>query len=154
MSREHRTDPSIHVTGMTTVNIENRTEDTERRIADGTIVVLGDGSHGLMECGGNSLSFSIDPKEIRDFAATDFATMGMRFMYAVNHETREVVRLAKTGNKFAQRDVKPLIAKGFTEWSLPYMAPKNWRFTDGEIVQISGDIDCSPVATTRKAPVL
>jgi hypothetical protein len=149
--REFKTDPSKHVHGMTTVNIENRTEDTERRIADSTIVVCdGEPDRGLMECGGNSL-VSTDPKAIKEFAALDFATMGMRFMYAVNHETRQVVRLVKTGNKFAQRDVKPLIAKGFTEWSLPYMAPKHWRFTDGEIVKLSGEVDCSPVETTRKA---
>jgi hypothetical protein len=149
--REFKTDPTKHVHGMTTVNIENRTEGTERDIASGKIVVChGEPDRGLMECGGNSL-VSTNAKAIKEFAARDFATMGMRFMYAVNHESRKVVQLVKTGNKFAQRDVKPLLAEGFTEWALPYMAPKHWRFPDGEIVKLAGTVDCSPVETTRKA---
>lgn len=137
--------------GMVQVTLSG-TPKTQELIDNGTIVVTepGRGLMGETNPERHSLT-SRDPKEIVAFLAKDFSTAGMRFAYVVNHDTREVVEIVKTGNKFAQRDVKPLLAAGFTEFVTPNMAPKNYRLPDGEIIQVSRSIDCSPSKTLRNA---
>ena len=102
--------------------------------------------------GGSGDSFvSTDPAAVRDFLKGNCLTGGFSVQFAVNNATREVVELFKKG-RVSMRDVKPLIAKGFDEWTFSWAwAPSFFRFSDGSIVAVSEKIDLSPRATTREA---
>lgn len=132
---------------------ENRTDSSlhaEMLIQTTDGPVEHDGKH--FSPGGSGDSFvSSDPKEVAAFFKRQCLTGGFSVQYAVNRETREVVHILKKG-KLAQRDVKPLIAEGFDEWTFSWCwAPDHFRFPDGEIVKVARKIDASPVATTREA---
>ena len=111
-------------------------------------------SHGGSEAGTASLSLchnihSSDATAIVAHSKGQFRTMGFCFLYAVKGD--EVVSLMKRGH-FAQRDVKGLIAEGFTEffYSDCYTC-KTYMLPSGAIVTLRRSIDCSPVATTTEA---
>jgi hypothetical protein len=83
------------------------------------------------------------------FAKRQFRTMGFCFLYAVKGSS--VVQLMKQGH-FAQRDVKILIAEGYTEFFYSSaFACKLFMLPSGEIVELEKSIDCSPKATTTAA---
>lgn len=84
-----------------------------------------------------------------DFARKQFRTMGFCFLYAVKGSS--VVQLMKQGH-FAQRDIKPYIADGYTEFFYSSaFACKTFMLADGSIVDLEKSIDCSPAKTTTTA---
>jgi hypothetical protein len=94
---------------------------------------------------------SSDARDVRDFFAGNCLTGGFSLQFAINRESREVVELFKKG-RIAQRDVKELIARGFTEWSFSWAwAPGHFLFPDGTIVTVAEKIDLSPKETTVDA---
>lgn len=83
------------------------------------------------------------------FAKSQFSTMGFCFLYAV--KGKSVVGLMKRG-RFAQRDVKMLIAEGYTEFFYSNtFTCKLFMLPSGEIVELEKSVDCSPKATTTAA---
>jgi len=98
----------------------------------------------------DSLS-SVDHKEIVAFLRGMCLTMGMTVVYAINPETREVAHVWRKG-RICGRDVKRLLALGYSEWSYSWAwGPDYFQFPDGEIVKLTDDIDLSPVETTLEA---
>jgi len=103
--------------------------------------------------GGNAKDtlVSSDPREIVKFFKGNCQTAGFTVQYAGNAETGEVVELFKKG-RLAQKDVKPLIAEGFTVWTFSWCwAPDTFEWYGENRVTVSRKIDCSPKATTRTA---
>lgn len=76
------------------------------RMDDGSIALRAVDTHALA---------SSDPAEVVAFLKRAGTTGGFSITYAVNPTTGDVVEVFKRG-KPVQRDVKPLIANGFTEW--------------------------------------
>jgi hypothetical protein len=62
---------------------------------------------------------STDPKEVVLHLKKGGLTLGYSCCFAVNHTTGQVVEMFKKGPIY-QKDVKPLIEKGFTEWLFSY----------------------------------
>lgn len=92
---------------------------------------------------------STDPAQIVAHARGQFRTMGFCFLYAVGGG--QVVSLMKRGH-FAQRDVRPLIEAGFTEFFYSdAFACKVFMLPNGQIVELAREIDCSPSKTTAAA---
>jgi hypothetical protein len=111
-------------------------------------------SHGGAEAGTASFCrthnlHSTDAAAIVDFARKQFRTMGFCFLYAVKGD--KVVSLMKQGH-FAQRDLKPFITEGYTEffYSSAFTC-KIFMLPDGRIVEQAEAIDCSPKKTTTIA---
>ena len=92
---------------------------------------------------------STNPAAIVEHARKQFSTMGFRWLYAVKGSS--VIALMKRGS-FAQRDVKQLVADGYTEffYNLSF-ACKTFMLPSGEIVELSQSVDCSPAKTTSAA---
>lgn len=111
-------------------------------------------SHGGDEAGTASLSVchnihSTDAAAIVAHSKGQFRTMGFCFLYAVRGD--EVVSLMKQGH-FAQRDVKVLIAEGFTEFFYSNsFTCKTYMLPSGKIVKLSRSVDCSPATTMKTA---
>lgn len=89
---------------------------------------LSDGNGGILTKLGDTFAcISSDPAEVVAFLARGGTTGGFSISYAVNPATGEVVELFKKG-KPVQRDVKPLLAAGYTEWHFDWaFAGKNWK---------------------------
>ena len=111
-------------------------------------------SHGGAEAGTASFCkcyniHSTDPAAIVAHARGQFRTMGFCFLYAVKGSS--VVALMKRGH-FAQRDVRRLVDDGYTEffYNLGF-ACSVFMLPSGEIVEVDGQIDCSPAKTTSAA---
>lgn len=91
---------------------------------------------------------SADTAAIVAHAKRRFSTMGFCF-YAVKGSS--VVQLMKQG-RFAQRDIKALVADGYTEFCYSSaFACKLFMLADSSIVEIERKIDCSPRETTVAA---
>jgi hypothetical protein len=105
---------------------------------------------GLREAGCQDEIFSEAPRAIAEFFKGNRLCAGFSTQYAVNPRTREVVEIFKKG-KLAQRDIKPLLAEGFTVWSFSWAwAPDTFRI-EGETVKVSRTIDVTPRATSKAA---
>ena len=70
-------------------------------------------------------------KEAVAHAAKSGTTAGFSINYAVNPATLEVVEVFKSG-KPCQRDVKPLIAAGFTVWAYSWAFAPKTLWIDGQ----------------------
>lgn len=82
-----------------------------------------------------------DPKAAVAFLKKAGLTVGCCVAFAANPETKEVVEVIKKGY-FNQKDVKPLLAAGFTELMYSWaFAGKNFRFDSGETVKVSRTVD-------------
>ncbi len=111
-------------------------------------------SHGGDEAGTASLSVchnihSTDAGAVVEFSKKQFRTGGFCWLYAV--KGNEVVSMMKQGH-FAQRDIKGMVAEGFTEFFYSNsFTCKIYMLPSGKIVKLSRSIDCSPAATTKTA---
>lgn len=135
---KNRTDPARHAEMLIVVS-----DSSERTI-------LHEGKH-YAPGGSSDTLVSSDPKLIAAFLKDQCLTMGFTVQFAINPETREVIKLLKQG-KIAQRDVRELVEAGFTEWTFSWCwAPEHFRFPDGSIERVSGEIDLTPTKTLREA---
>lgn len=146
---KNRTDPARHAEMLISVSVENPSEETLRKIAAGRIVEH-EGKHYAPGGASDSL-VSTDPRVIAAFLQAQCLTMGFTTQFAINPRTREIVKLFKKG-KVAQRDVRELARAGFSEWSFSWTwSPEYFRFPDGRIERVSGEIDLTPTKTLREA---
>jgi len=97
-------------------------------------------TEGLRETRTHNLE-STNPKEIVAHVRKGGTTGGFSITFAVNPATKEVAEIIKKGH-LTQKDVKPLIEAGFTEylWSWAFSG-KNFKMTDGTIAPITKKID-------------
>jgi hypothetical protein len=83
---------------------------------------------------------STNAKEVVAFLKKSGLTGGFSVNFAVNPETREVVEVFKKGHP-AQRDIKPLIEQGFTEFLFSWAFSGKTFEVDGVEVLLSRTID-------------
>lgn len=84
---------------------------------------------------------SVNPKEIVAHLRKGGTTAGFSISFAVNHATGEVIEVFKKGH-VNQKDVKPLIEAGFSEWFFSWaFATKNFLLADGRQVKLGRKLD-------------
>lgn len=83
---------------------------------------------------------SSNPKEVADFFKKNCTTGGFTVQYARNPQTNEIMEIFKKG-RLIQRDIKPVLAAGFTEFAFSWAwAPKFFE-VDGQKVQVTKKLD-------------
>lgn len=98
---------------------------------------------GLRACSTRNIESS-DPKAVVDHLKKGGLTGGISISFAVNKATGEVVEILKKGY-ICQRDIKPLVAGGFSEWFYSWaFAGKTFQLDDGSQVTLSRTIDLVP----------
>lgn len=83
-------------------------------------------------------------KEIVEHCKRNCCTFGFSVQYAVNPDTNQAIEVVKKG-RLIQRDVKALIASGFTVWGYSWaFATKTIRFNNNiltaQTIDLMGDV--------------
>lgn len=92
------------------------------------------------ECRTQNLT-SADVRAVTAHLQRNGLTMGFSVQFAVHPGKGEVVEVMKKG-KLVQRDVRPLVEAGFTEWLYSWaFSGKRFRLSDGREVGIARKLD-------------
>jgi hypothetical protein len=87
-------------------------------------------TEGLRETRTQSITSS-DAKAVVEFLKGSLVTMGFSLTYAIDPTTKRVLSIFKKGRPI-QRDLKPMIEAGFTEFHYSWaFSGKVFRFEDG-----------------------
>jgi hypothetical protein len=79
-------------------------------------------------------------------AGKNCKTMGFSIQFAANHQTGEVIEIVKSGY-LCQRDIRPLVEAGFTEWFYSWaFSGKEFVLPDGRQVALRGVVDLMKTA--------
>lgn len=105
-----------------------------------------------MEAGCQNSLVSRDPKEIAKFFQGNCKTAGFTTQFAIDQSTKRVANIFKKG-KLCQKDIKPLLDQGYTEWSYSWAwSPKTFKLPTGEIISKTGYISLVPFSKEPREP--